>query len=231
MPSWRVWLVQLLNIAGLGPVFGPIMGAVWGPQVFLWIVFGCILGGAVHDMLSGFMSIRNGGAGLPDLIGRYLGEVSRHLATGFILVLMILVGTVFVKGPALLIVQLLPVEMVGGWLGPGGVEWLSSSVAGHPLDGGMVEHAGADTGVVAGECPGDVLHRLPDVRPHLGRLYVDGVATQLEDGHLHRVAGPGGRLLEYERHAPSLQHPGWRRIHRQVQDPDHFIGSEVVHLE
>ncbi len=133
MPGWRVWLVQLLNIAGLGPVFGPIMGAVWGPQVFLWIVFGCVLGGAVHDMLSGFMSIRNDGAGLPDLIGRYLGGISRHLATGFILVLMILVGTVFVKGPALLIVQLLPAETVGGWLGPGAVEWLRSSVAGHPV--------------------------------------------------------------------------------------------------
>ena len=69
MPTWRVYLVQLLNIAGLGPVFGPIMGALWGPQVFLWVVFGCVLGGAVHDFLIGAMSIRNNGAGLPDLIG------------------------------------------------------------------------------------------------------------------------------------------------------------------
>ena len=133
MPTWRVYLVQLLNIAGLGPVFGPIMGALWGPQVFLWVVFGCILGGAVHDLLSGAMSIRNGGAGLPDLIGRYLGETSRHLATGFILVLTVLVGTVFVKGPALLLVQLLPAETVGGWLGGGSEALLTRTVAAQPV--------------------------------------------------------------------------------------------------
>ena len=133
MPTWRVYLVQLLNIAGLGPVFGPIMGAVWGPQVFLWVVFGCILGGGVHDLLSGAMSIRNDGAGLPDLIGRYLGRPSRHLATAFILVLTVLVGTVFVKGPALLLVQLLPAETVGRWLGGGAGAALSSTVAAQPL--------------------------------------------------------------------------------------------------
>ncbi|MEN8164981.1 MAG: carbon starvation CstA family protein, partial [Acidobacteriota bacterium] len=96
MPTWRVYLIQLLNIAGLGPVFGPIMGALWGPQVFLWVVFGAILGGAIHDFLSGVMSIRNNGAGLPDLIGHYLGSGARHVATAFILGLMILVGAVFV---------------------------------------------------------------------------------------------------------------------------------------
>ena len=90
MPTWRIYLVQLLNIAGLGPVFGPIMGALWGPQVFLWVVFGCILGGAVHDMLSGVMSIRNDGAGLPDLIGHYLGRTARHLSTIFLILLMVL---------------------------------------------------------------------------------------------------------------------------------------------
>ncbi len=132
MPTWRVYLVQLLNIAGLGPVFGPIMGALWGPQVFLWVVFGCILGGAVHDLLTGAMSIRNDGAGLPDLIGRYLGRTARHLATAFILVLTVLVGTVFVKGPALLIVQLLPAETVGSWLGGGTAAFLGSVVAGQP---------------------------------------------------------------------------------------------------
>jgi carbon starvation protein CstA len=130
MPTWRVYLVQLLNIAGLGPVFGPILGAVWGPQVFLWVVFGCILGGAVHDFLVGAMSIRNGGAGLPDLIGHYLGNTARHFSTFFILLLMLLVGTVFVKGPALLLVTLLPAETVGSWFGSGAVSWLSSSVFG-----------------------------------------------------------------------------------------------------
>jgi carbon starvation protein CstA len=133
MPTWRVYLVQLLNIAGLGPVFGPIMGALWGPQVFLWVVFGCILGGAVHDFLSGAMSVRNKGEGFPNLIGRYLGGAARQLATLFILILMILVGTVFVKGPALLIVQLLPGETVGGWIGAGAAEFLSGTFAGQSV--------------------------------------------------------------------------------------------------
>jgi carbon starvation protein CstA len=133
MPTWRVYLVQLLNIAGLGPVFGPIMGALWGPQVFLWVVFGCILGGAVHDLLSGAMSIRNDGAGLPDLIGHYLGQPARHLATAFLLVLMVLVGTVFVKGPAMLLVQLLPAETVGGWIGGGATSFLTGNAAGQPV--------------------------------------------------------------------------------------------------
>ena len=130
MSTWRVYLVQLLNIAGLGPVFGPILGALWGPQVFLWVVLGCIFGGAVHDLLVGAMSIRNDGAGLPDLIGHYLGKAAKHFSTFFILLLMLLVGTVFVKGPALLLVELLPAETVGSWFGPAASSWLESSVAG-----------------------------------------------------------------------------------------------------
>jgi carbon starvation protein CstA len=130
MSTWRVYLIQLLNIAGLGPVFGPILGALWGPQVFLWIVFGCILGGGVHDFLVGAMSIRNDGAGLPDLIGHYLGTVTRHIATFFILLLVLLVGTVFVKGPAMLLVELLPAATVGSWFGPAAASWLQSSVFG-----------------------------------------------------------------------------------------------------
>jgi carbon starvation protein CstA len=130
IPTWRVYLIQLLNIAGLGPVFGPIMGALWGPQVFLWVVFGCILGGAVHDFLVGAMSMRNDGAGLPDLIGHYLGPVARHVSTVFTLLLMVLVGTVFVKGPALLLVEILPARTVGAWFGPGAAPWLESSFYG-----------------------------------------------------------------------------------------------------
>ncbi|MBN1336032.1 MAG: carbon starvation protein A [Deltaproteobacteria bacterium] len=133
MPTWRIYLIQLLNIAGLGPVFGPIMGALWGPRVFLWIVLGCIFGGAAHDLVTGTMSVRNNGAGLPDLIGHYLGRTARHAATLFILVLMVLVGTVFVKGPALLLVSLLPAETVGGWIGPGFVEWLTSDARGQSV--------------------------------------------------------------------------------------------------
>jgi carbon starvation protein CstA len=133
MPTWRVYLIQLLNIAGLGPVFGPIMGALWGPQVFLWIVLGSIFGGAVHDFLSGVMSIRNNGAGLPDLIGHYLGRTTRHFATAFILLLMVLVGTVFVKGPAALIVTLVPREVVGGLLGDGAAGFLSGTLGGQSV--------------------------------------------------------------------------------------------------
>ena len=130
IPTWRVYLIQLLNIAGLGPVFGPIMGALWGPQVFLWVVFGCILGGAVHDFLVGAMSMRNNGAGLPDLIGHYMGPVARHISTAFTLLLMLLVGTVFVKGPALLLAEILPAETIGAWFGPGVVTWLTGSFQG-----------------------------------------------------------------------------------------------------
>ena len=93
-------------------------------------MFGCILGGAVHDLLVGAMSIRNDGAGLPDLIGHYLGTAARHVSTFFILLLMLLVGTVFVKGPALLLVELLPAETVGSWFGPAAASWLQSSVFG-----------------------------------------------------------------------------------------------------
>jgi carbon starvation protein CstA len=127
MPSWRIFLVQLLNIAGLGPIFGPILGALWGPQVFLWVVLGSILGGAAHDFFAGVMSTRNKGAGLPALIGQFLGPAARHAATFFILLLMILVGTVFVKAPAGLIVKFLPdalIETAGAdnWL------WLTMGV-------------------------------------------------------------------------------------------------------
>lgn len=130
MSTWRIYLIQLLNIAGLGPVFGPILGALWGPQVFLWVVFGCILGGAVHDLLAGAMSMRNGGAGLPDMIGHYLGNGVKHVATFFILLLMVLVGTVFVKGPAMLIVEVLPAKTVGGLFGDSAIAWLQSSYYG-----------------------------------------------------------------------------------------------------
>lgn len=129
MPTWRVYLIQLLNIAGLGPVFGPIMGALWGPQVFLWVVFGTILGGGVQDFLAGAMSMRNNGAGLPELIGHYLGPIARHLGTFFILGLVVLVGTVFVKGPALLIASILPAEKVAGVVG--GESFLTSTFHGH----------------------------------------------------------------------------------------------------
>ncbi|MBR7553135.1 carbon starvation protein A [Allobacillus sp. GCM10007491] len=100
-------LIQLLNIAGTGPIFGPIMGALYGPVAFLWIVLGSIFAGAVHDYLTGMISIRNKGAHIPDLAGRFLGKISRHLVNFFALLLLLLVGTVFVTTPASLLHNLI----------------------------------------------------------------------------------------------------------------------------
>lgn len=89
MPTWKVFLIQLLNIAGTGPIFGALMGAVFGPVVFLWIVFGCILGGAVHDYMSGMISCRMGGASLSEIVGKYLGNVMKQVMRVFSIVLMV----------------------------------------------------------------------------------------------------------------------------------------------
>ncbi|MDY0405001.1 carbon starvation CstA family protein [Virgibacillus sp. 179-BFC.A HS] len=96
-------LIQLLNIAGTGPIFGPIMGALYGPVAFLWIVLGSIFAGAVHDYLTGMISIRNRGAHIPELAGKFLGKASKHLVNLFALLLLLLVGTVFVTTPASLL--------------------------------------------------------------------------------------------------------------------------------
>lgn len=100
LKPWKVFLIQFLNIAGLGPIFGAVAGAMWGPVAFLWIVFGSIFGGAVHDYLSGMVSLRLGGLSLPEMVGKYLGAFVRHFMRLFTIVLLILVGVVFVKGPA-----------------------------------------------------------------------------------------------------------------------------------
>lgn len=96
-------LIQLLNIAGVGPIFGPIMGALYGPVAFIWIVIGCIFAGAVHDYLTGMISIRNRGAHLPELAGKFLGNVMKHVVNAFAVLLLLLVGTVFVTSPATLL--------------------------------------------------------------------------------------------------------------------------------
>lgn len=96
-------LIQLLNIAGTGPIFGPIMGALFGPVAFLWIVLGSIFAGAVHDYLTGMISIRNRGAHIPELAGKFLGKVMMHFVNFFALLLLLLVGTVFVTTPASLL--------------------------------------------------------------------------------------------------------------------------------
>lgn len=108
MKTWKAFLVQLLNIAGTGPIFGALMGACFGPVVFLWIVFGSILGGAVHDYMSGMISCRHRGDSIAELSGVYLGNAARWIMRIFSIVLLTLTGTVFVNSPAALIARLTP---------------------------------------------------------------------------------------------------------------------------
>ncbi len=108
MKPWRVFLIQLLNIAGTGPIFGALMGAVFGPVVFLWIVFGSVLAGAVHDYMTGMISVRHDGASVSEIVGLYLGNGAKQIMRVFSVVLLILVGTVFTTSPAGLIANLTP---------------------------------------------------------------------------------------------------------------------------
>ena len=111
LPSWKIFLIQFLNIAGLGPIFGAIMGVMYGPAAFLWIVLGTIFAGGVHDYLSGMMSIREGGASLPEIVGSQLGNKIKNIMRGFSLMLMVLVGAVFIYNPADLLARLTPDSM------------------------------------------------------------------------------------------------------------------------
>ena len=104
MKPWRIFLIQFLNIAGVGPIVGAIMGAQFGTASFLWIVFGCIFGGAVHDFVSGYVSLRNKGCSLPEIHGRFLGNGAKQFMRYFTVILMILVGAVFVKTPSQLLI-------------------------------------------------------------------------------------------------------------------------------
>lgn len=114
LPSWKIFMIQFLNIAGTGPIFGAIMGAKFGPSAYLWIVFGCIFAGAMHDYLSGMLSIRHGGAGLPELVGHYLGGGTKKVMLVFSIFMLIMVGAVFVYSPALIL----------GALSGGGTTWV-----------------------------------------------------------------------------------------------------------
>lgn len=100
LPNWKIFMIQFLNIAGTGPIFGAIMGAKFGVSSYLWIVFGCIFAGATHDYLSGMLSIRNNGASLPELIGKYLGTKTKKVMLVFTTFLLVMVGAVFVYSPA-----------------------------------------------------------------------------------------------------------------------------------
>lgn len=108
MPTWKVFLIQLLNIAGLGPIFGALQGALYGPVAFLWVIAGCVLGGAVHDYLSGMISLRHNGASLSEIHGLYLGKKVQSVMRVITVFFCIIVGVVFVSGPANLLAQLTP---------------------------------------------------------------------------------------------------------------------------
>ena len=106
MPTWKVFVIQFLNIAGLGPIFGAILGAAYGPAAYIWIVVGCVFMGAVHDFFSGMMSMRSGGANMPDIIGQNLGKTMKGVMNFVVMFLLLAVGVSFVTGPADLIASL-----------------------------------------------------------------------------------------------------------------------------
>lgn len=113
MPQWKLFLVELLNIAGLGPIFGAMQGALWGPIVFLWITFGTLFAGGVHDYISGMLSERNNGQSISEVTGTYLGLTMKNIMRVFSVVLLVMVGTVFAVGPAGLLVEMVDPQGTG----------------------------------------------------------------------------------------------------------------------
>ncbi|MDR0567284.1 MAG: carbon starvation protein A [Prevotellaceae bacterium] len=133
LPWWKIFLIQLLNIAGLGPIFGAIMGAVYGASAFLWIVLGCIFGGAVHDYCAGMLSIRHGGESLPETVGRYMGKPFKQGIRVFTALLMLQVGAVFIAGPANLLADFTPDALTSAfWVGAIFVYYLLATLL--PID-------------------------------------------------------------------------------------------------
>lgn len=116
LPTWKVFMIQLLNIAGLGPIFGALAGALWGSCVYLWIVFGTIFAGGVHDYMSGMISLREDGKSISEVVGKYLGSNMLQIMRLFSVVLLVLVGTVFMTGPAKLLAMLTSMDYTM-WLG------------------------------------------------------------------------------------------------------------------
>ncbi len=111
MPTWKVFFIQLLDIAGLGPIFGPILAALYGPSALLWIVIGCIFAGAVHDYFSGMLSVRSGGKSIPEVVGDIMGMPARQILRIFSVILLMLVGVVFILGPAKLLNSLTGINL------------------------------------------------------------------------------------------------------------------------
>ena len=111
MSPIKIWLIQLLNIAGIGPIFGPILGALYGPTALLWIVIGSIFAGATHDYFSGMLSIRYKGTNVPNIVGYNLGNVFKRIMQLFAVILLLLVGVVFMTSPAMLLKNLTSIDM------------------------------------------------------------------------------------------------------------------------
>jgi carbon starvation protein CstA len=103
LPTWRIFMIQFLNIAGTGPIFGAIMGMWYGPVAYIWIIVGCIFGGALHDYMNGMISLRHGGSGLPDLTGRYLGKTALAVLMVVTIGLLLVAGVVFIYSPAIIL--------------------------------------------------------------------------------------------------------------------------------
>ena len=116
MPRWRVFLIQLLNIAGIGPIFGAVLGACFGPVAFIWITAGGILMGAMHDFISGVMLVRNDGLSIPEIVGKYLGNGMKQFMRAFSLILLILVGVVFLRSPASILGEMVPSISYWTWI-------------------------------------------------------------------------------------------------------------------
>lgn len=116
LPKWKAYTIQFLNIAGTGPIFGAIMGAKFGVSAYVWIVVGCIFIGAMHDYISGMLSLRNNGMSLPDIIGKYLGNIARISTMSFIVVMMFFVGVFFVFAPANLLKGIFPDTNIMAWI-------------------------------------------------------------------------------------------------------------------
>ena len=119
MPGWKIFLIQFLNIAGLGPIFGAVAGAMWGPVAFLWIVLGSIFAGAVHDYFSGMLSVKHNGKSITEISGIYLGPGIKQFMRGFTVLLMIMVGAVFIMGPAKILD-----DMTGSAIGMNSWVWI-----------------------------------------------------------------------------------------------------------
>ncbi len=128
LPQWKLFMIQLLNIAGLGPIFGALSGAMWGPVVFLWVTFGTVFAGAVHDYFAGMLSERNNGASISEVTGIYLGPTMKNVMRVFSVILLIMVGTVFAVGPAGLIVTLTTNSGLSGIL-TNKIFWLAIIIA------------------------------------------------------------------------------------------------------